>query len=221
VGRAAAPVVIVPRLAREPRAGALALGAFSPQGTPGEGPVARFANVTVRPEVEAVDWTGGPKSVDPGPGTLRAWAVSKAFVPTASAVPQPPAALGPWTRAAAEPEGLLALDRHVARPKESRSATAAARVHVKAASAGPRAFDLGFSDVATVFLNGRAVFTGDATYSFDTPRRDGLIGFDQARLYLPLVAGDNELLVVVSDVFGGWGLMGRFLDPAGIELEPR
>jgi hypothetical protein len=39
------------------------------------------------------------------------------------------------------------------------------------------AFDLGFSDVATVFVNGLQVFRGDASYSFDRPRREG-IGFD-------------------------------------------
>jgi hypothetical protein len=45
--------------------------------------------------------------------------------------------------------------------------------------AAPRnvAFDLGFSDVATVFVNGLQVFRGDASYSFDRPRREG-IGFD-------------------------------------------
>jgi hypothetical protein len=65
------------------------------------------------------------------------------------------------------------------------------------------------------------VFRGDASYSFDTPRREGLIGFDQARLYLPLVAGDNEVAVLVSDVFGGWGLMGRFVGAPGLTIDPR
>ena len=70
-------------------------------------------------------------------------------------------------------------------------------------------FDLGYSDIATVFLNGKPLYRGDASYSFDRPRREGLIGYDQARFYLPLVAGDNELAIVVSDSFGGWGIMGR------------
>lgn len=215
-----APVVVVPRLAGRPGGGPIGLGAFTPAGTPGSGPVARFANVTVTPEVAPVDWSAAPKPVDPGPGAIRSWAVSRAFVPAAGAVPAPPAAEG-WKTAAVEPGGLLALDRHVERKAGTRLATTAARVHVRAAEAGTRVFELGFSDVASVFLNGRAVFTGDGTYSFDQPRREGLIGFDQARLYLPLVQGDNELLVTVSDVFGGWGLMGRFTDPAGLTLDAR
>ena len=84
-----------------------------------------------------------------------------------------------------------------------------------------RALDLGFSDIATVFVNGRPVFTGDQRYSYDAPRRDGLLGFDQARVYLPLRAGDNEVLVVVSDSFGGWAVMARFADPEGLTVEAR
>ena len=97
----------------------------------------------------------------------------------------------------------------------------AARLHVRAAREGLHALDLGFSDRATVFLNRRPLFRGEASYSFDNPRREGLIGYDQARLYLPFRMGDNELLVVVSDAFGGMGLMARFPDPTGLELDAR
>jgi hypothetical protein len=84
-----------------------------------------------------------------------------------------------------------------------------------------RTLDLGFSDIATVFLNGRPITRLDASYSYDTPRREGLIGFDQATVYLPLAAGDNELSIVVSDSFGGWGVMGRFPDRDGLKIEAR
>jgi len=59
-----------------------------------------------------------------------------------------------------------------------------------------------------VFLNGAALFTADDSYSFERPRREGLIGLDQGTVYLPLRAGENELVLAVTDVFGGWGLMG-------------
>jgi hypothetical protein len=94
-------------------------------------------------------------------------------------------------------------------------------VTVRAAEAGRRRIDLGYSDQVTVFLNGRPLYQGDASYSFDTPRREGLIGYDQASLFLPLEKGDNELAVVVSDSFGGWGLMGRFADPSGLAVVAR
>jgi hypothetical protein len=80
--------------------------------------------------------------------------------------------------------------------------------------------ELGFSDRVTVFLDGRPLYAGEASYSFDNPRREGLIEFGQARLWLPLKAGDNDLQLLVSDSFGGWGLMGRFPDGSGLEVDP-
>jgi hypothetical protein len=87
--------------------------------------------------------------------------------------------------------------------------------------AGTYAFDLGFSDFATVFVNGVPVFRGDASYSFDRPRREGLIGYDQARLYLPLRAGENEIAIVLAEIFGGWGIMARFVEATGLTLVKR
>ena len=98
--------------------------------------------------------------------------------------------------------------------------TTAARVRIHAERAGRRRFDLGFSDRATLFLNGEPAFRGEASYSY-AGRREGLIGYEQAVVYLPLRSGENELLVVVSDSFGGLGLMGRFTDLSGLTVEAR
>jgi hypothetical protein len=102
-------------------------------------------------------------------------------------------------------------------PNVTRDVGVVARVRIAAEVAGVRRLELGFSDAVTVFLNGRPLFHGDDSYLFEQ-RRDGLIGFDQATLYLPLVAGNNELAVIVTDHFGGWGLMGRIADTRGIRV---
>jgi hypothetical protein len=94
-----------------------------------------------------------------------------------------------------------------------------ARVRLTSAAAQLVRLDLGFSDVATVFLNGQPLFHGDQSYSF-LGRRDGLIGFDQATVYLPLRAGQNELAVFVADGFGGWGVMGRVVGASGVRVAP-
>jgi hypothetical protein len=216
--------VLVSRLAREPRAGYIALRAFLPQGSLGQGRVARFSNVVVRPGVVGFDFAGLPAPAEAPAGVIRAWAVSQSFVPAKEpGVAALPAAdvLGEFRRLDAEPGGLIELHRHVPLPKGSRAAAAVARLRLRAASAGPRALDLGFSDRATVFLNGRPLFAGEASYSFDNPRREGLIELGQARVWLPLNAGDNELQVLVSDTFGGWGIMGRFPDASGLDIDAR
>jgi hypothetical protein len=226
IGDMTTPALVVPRLAREPRAGHIALAAFLPANVPGTGPIAKFANVVWRPD-SAFDFASSsakPAPAVPSPANtlvVREWAVSRAFMPKAEgSVPVMPdaQAAGAFTRLSTEPDGLLELHRYVKVDPESRTTAAVAKISVRAASAGAYAFDLGFSDIATVFVNGKPIFTGDASYSFDRPRREGLIGYDQARLYVPLTAGDNELSIVVSDSFGGWGLMGRFVDAAGLSV---
>ena len=216
------PALLVPRVAREPQAGSIALGGFLPVGTPGQGPVARFSNVVVRPEVTFDFSAASPVPVPPAPPStiVRSWSVSTAFTPAEEAAPVLPgkAVTGAFTTLETESNGLLELHRHVKIPPGSKIWAAVAQVTVHAAQAGTYAFDLGFSDFATVFVNGTPVFRGDASYSFDRPRREGLIGFDQARLYVPLRAGDNTLSVVVADVFGGWGLMGRFVGAPGVTV---
>ncbi len=215
---------LVANLAREPRPGYIALRAFLPPDTPGSGPVARFANVVVRANVVPFDFDSVPvDTAPPAPGVVRRWAVSQA-VPPGDTPPQAlPAAetLGAFRPADARPNGLLELHRFVTLPKGSRVGACVARVRVRSAREGLFAFDLGFSDRATVFVNGRPLVYSDQGYRVDAPRREGLIGFDQARVYLPLQAGDNELAVLLSDGFGGWGVMGRFENPEGIELEAR
>jgi hypothetical protein len=155
------------------------------------------------------------------PGTVRSWAVSEGFAPPrddARGTLPPVASL----RAVdAGPDGLLELHRHVKVPAGSRAVGAVAGLRIRAAGDGVRAMDLGYSDTVTVFLDGRPLYSGDASYSYDAPRREGLIGLDQARLYLPLHKGDNELRLLLSDGFGGFGLMARFPDPSGLELEAR
>ena len=71
-----------------------------------------------------------------------------------------------------------------------------------------RRLDLGFSDEYLLFVNGRPVAGGEAAYRFDNPRGDGVLHANQSVVYLPLRRGENEVLIVLLDVFGGWGIVG-------------
>jgi hypothetical protein len=236
VGDLVKPALVIPHLARAAAPGYLALRGFAPPGS-GNGPVARFANVTIEPGTVAFDFASArhaaaleqaaPSAPAVGirhPGSVRAWSVSRAFAaPQDAPEPRLPAAevLGEFQTVEALPSGLVELHRSVKLPAaESREAAAVARVRVRAQAAGLRRLDLGFSDVATVFLNGRPLFRSDAHYSYDNPRQEGLVHYGQATVFLPLEQGDNDLAVLVSDVFGGWGLMARFAESAGLEITP-
>jgi hypothetical protein len=222
VGDLAKPAVVTTRLAREPRPGYLALRGFLPPGSPGRDVVARFANVRVTAGPPAFDFASAEAPpLAEEKGRVRAWSVAGPIPePPADGVPDPPTAGLAFREVEADPTGLVELHRHVRVPAGTTQATAVARIRVTAERAGPRVFDLGWSDRATVFVNGRGIFRGEASYSF-AGRREGLIGYDQARLYLPLSAGANEVVVVVSDSFGGMGIMGRFPDGGGLVVEAR
>jgi hypothetical protein len=56
----------------------------------------------------------------------------------------------------------------------------------------------------TVLLNGRPLYSGDDAYQSRDYRFLGSIGWYDS-VYLPLVEGRNELVMAVSEAFGGWG----------------
>jgi hypothetical protein len=229
LGDTTKPVLLIPRLARDPAPGYLALYAFLPAETPGAGPIAWFSNVRVSPG--AVPYAFGPEVPDSTPpaGLIRAWSVGRPFSPPDSLVTAlAPERLADATRVEAGPGGLVNLARQVGMPlvagpngtrvRASRGAAAVARVRIVAERAGVRRLDLGFSDAATVFLNGVPLVYRDDSYDYPR-RRDGLIMLGQAVVYLPLRAGANDLAVLVADRFGGWGLMGRLPDARGVRVE--
>ena len=156
---------------------------------------------------------------EPPSGIVRDWLVSEPFVTPDGPITQLPAA-GGWKKLETEPSGLLVLLRHIDRPERGKRATALAKLTVEAEREERVPFQLGYSDEVTVFLNGVPLFTADDSYSFDRPRREGLIGLDQATVYLPLRAGENELVLAVTDVFGGWGAMGR-IDSSAVAVSLR
>ena len=63
---------------------------------------------------------------------------------------------------------------------------------------------------------GRRLFAGNDTSRARDYRFLGSIGYWYT-LELPLRAGDNELIVAMSESFGGWGLMARLFGSGGHE----
>jgi hypothetical protein len=214
VGDGDAPELVMP-LGREPAAGHLAFSSFAPDGGAPEGePVAAFANVVVRPGYVPHDFRPESPAGVPA-GLVARWQLSPAFASEPGPVTRLPETLlaskARWPTFPVEPTGVVVIGRHVPRP--ARQSAVVARLLVRAPAGGLQRLQLGYSDYVTVYVNGRPLFAGDAHYSYDEPRQEGVIGLWQATVWLPLTAGDNEVLLAVSDGFGGWGLTAR-LDPA-------
>jgi hypothetical protein len=114
-----------------------------------------------------------------------------------------------WTAVEAEPSGLVNLGA-VHGIEDGRN-TVFARAPINAGREQRPALELGFSDRAVVYLNGERLFRGDDGYRTRDYRFLGSIGWFDT-VYLPLDEGENELLIAVSEDFGGWGVQARLAD---------
>lgn len=207
VGDLATPVLAIGELKLPPQAGGIGIQV----GGPGLH-LARLACLTKRPTLVGVP---DPEPPQP-PGVISSWDVSDPFPEGALAgsleLPKEVMAARTWTSLGVERSGLANLGR--INPLGGDRNTALARASIEAEEAAVRPLELGFSDRATLFLNGRALFHGDESYRNRDYRFLGSIGWWDT-VYLPLDAGRNELVVAVSEDFGGWGLQARFADLAG------
>jgi hypothetical protein len=71
---------------------------------------------------------------------------------------------------------------------------------------------VGYSDDVSVFLNGKILFRGRSAQNFRDPAFLGIINPENDAVYLPLKKGDNELVLAVSELGGGWGFICRLAD---------
>lgn len=168
--------------------------------------VARFAYDDAPPVLRG----SPPRPVRRRPGLVPGWWVSAPFREGADS-----ASTAGWQYLESEPSGLANLAR-VHGLVRGRN-TVVARVTVRAALAGTRTLRFGFSDRATVSLNGVALYSGDYTYRNRDYRFLGSIGWFDT-LLLPLRAGDNELSFTIAESFGGWGIQARFDDAEGLSF---
>ena len=198
------PVLAVGELKLPRRAGGIGIQV----GGPGLH-VARFAFDAEPPTLVGVPL---PEPAE-HPGVVPRWEVSDAFSEASiDGLPELPQTLvgdRRWTRLDVERTGLANLAR--INPVTEERNTVLVRATIEQQVAAVRPLEIGFSDRATLFLKGRALFHGDETYRNRDYRFLGSIGWWDT-VYLPLEAGRNELVIAVSEDFGGWGVQARFAD---------
>jgi hypothetical protein len=114
-----------------------------------------------------------------------------------------------WTSVPAERSGITNISS--VRDLNVGADTVYARHVIRAEKAGHKLFTFGYSDKASVYLNGDLIYKGNNGYLTRDYRYLGTIGmFDS--IVLPLKKGDNELWIAVTEAFGGWGIMGQLSD---------
>ncbi len=205
--------LVFPELRRPVEAGAIGLTASIS--------AARFANLVVRADTSVSIGADVDSEVPPAapvpPGTVREWRISTPF---------PESRLDPARRLRSGElddlrwDVLVAGERGIAdlatlRPHDPERNTVFAAVTLRARESALVPVRFGFSDRVLVYLNGRPLFRGNDGWRSRDYRFLGTVG-QHYELVLPLEAGENELLLAVSESFGGWGVTLSVPESAGV-----
>jgi len=224
VDGAGEPTLVVERMRGMRGGGKLALLAYFPEAEKNAGYPTAYADFVVRPSD-----TGGSYLDDEPPavesGYVRYWLVSQAQPATDDLPTELPATAlesSRWARVPSDAEGRVNLAHHAGIPEGARRGRVMARVILRSQRKQVKKLNFGFSDRASVFLNTRILLTGDNNYRSRSQRYLGVMTIDNDALFLSLDKGDNELVFVVDEAFGGWGVTARLADLEGVViLEPQ
>lgn len=179
-----------------------AMGVTGPRGT-----TAYFSNFSYR--IDDLIHFEPPPEIETPPGFITEWHLSQSFklseIDTERYPDEQTLASVTWQRVTSDPSGLVNVSRYYGRSgREPDLILAKTTIHSKKEETKKYAF--GYSDAVVVFLNGEILFVGESAYRQRDPSFLGIIGLHDA-VYLPLEKGDNELLLMVAESFGGWGFM--------------
>jgi sugar lactone lactonase YvrE len=177
-----------------------------PIGIMSDGP-ARFSNFRYE-LTDDLDFDEPRQRPTPG-GTITDWELSRSFKTTRVDPARYPRFFtifgARWQKVTSEPSGLVDVARFVER-RGSGADCVLARKIVQCDSRRDVRLSFGYSDTVTVFLNGHRVFTGNSAYRSRDRSFMGVVGLHDA-VYLPLEKGRNEIMLIVTEQFGGWGFM--------------
>jgi hypothetical protein len=154
-------------------------------------------------------------TLDPAParvmpeGAMRTWEVSQAIPPERvrrGSYPDDFALFRTdWQTVEADVRGLVDIADRTARQNQEGDLVLARHVFQSPEDRNLD-LDLGYSDEIDLFFNGRRVFSGRSRYQGRDPSFLGVLGLHDQ---VPVRArkGLNEVLVMVTEYFGGWGFM--------------
>ena len=166
------------------------------------------SNISIRP-ANPTQTTNTARPAPPA-GTLTSWEIANPLPTEKGLVTRLPE-LKHWRSVEVEESGLVNLNR--AWKRLTGRWTAFARTKVKANEAKSVMLELGYSDDATVFLNGEPVYSGLNGFDSRYPEYQGFVKAEYENVFLKLRPGNNEIILAVSDDQRfGWGFIARIKD---------
>lgn len=144
-------------------------------------------------------------------GVVENWQISKVFKMNEADNERTPDDQGlsdlRWTAATCRGDGVVDISRYYPRSGNLPDIIYAKAI-LDAKSDTAKMFSFGYSDMISVFLNGKLLFAGNSAYTSRDPAFQGIVGLNDF-LILPLEKGRNELLIALTENFGGWGFIFR------------
>ncbi len=214
------PVITVKRLRPGPAAGSIGLWTFR------KGEI-YFSNFSY--QAGAGGGTAEPKPVIP-PNVVADWRLSPSYpISAVDAVPtaypaRELAAVAAWISPEVDSEGLVDISRHHGTSFHGRRTQAGGRPDwtmlrsfIDAEEPRRVRMSFGYSDAATIFLNGVPLFSGNSAFLARNGLDSEWIGFGDS-VFLDLKRGRNELLAAVAEDFGGWGFQAKLDDVTGLRV---
>jgi sugar lactone lactonase YvrE len=110
-----------------------------------------------------------------------------------------------WQKVQSDPTGLVDISRYRERTSQAGDCIFA-RTTIESDNDTVLNLRFGYSDAVFIFLNGDLVFFGNSAYLQRDPSFLGIVGLNDA-VYLSLKKGENKLLLLVAESFGGWGFI--------------
>lgn len=209
------PTLFMYHLQREPILGGLTLDNHSPAKV-------RFANFSYSKFSEP-PLKSAPKIIPPlEPGVIKRWQVSTAFsekdLDLKVLLQSDDIKNLSWQTIGSEELGYINIGKYVIKTTEKN--TVFAKFDLESATNQIKQLALGFSDRCKVYLNGKLLYAGSNTFKSRDYRFYGTIGYwDQ--LFLDLKKGRNEVVIAVSETFGGWGVEAKFDDLTDLSISAR
>jgi len=208
VANGAMPVVSVPRLRHGSTTAADVAFWARVNDTPAEW-AAALSNIEIRPASSNAPRTTAPSA--PAQYISR-WDVAGP-VKADRAITALPSGLD-WTAVTAEDSGLVNLNAVLPAQGSQGRFTAYARAFIDAPAARRVMSGIGYSDDVTVIVNGEPIYSGINGWNARTPDYISFVDADFERVWLPLKAGRNEIVLAVTDnqIFG-WGFAVKLVEP--------
>ena len=217
VGDTTTPVLVMPDLKSGLKNGEVGLAVLTGATC--------FANVRIRTTPPA-PWRRDVPAMPAG--VLTRWSLSPSMDALARDLERPLSdterASMTWQEVEAEYPGIVAINRYRPSPHprvtfqsdfstrlnpQPGTMVVYARTIIPSDRDQIRKLFLGYSDEVTVFLNGSILYRGRSAQSFRDPAFLGIVDAENDAVFLPLRRGENELMLAVAELGGGWGFVGR------------